>query len=100
MRPILKRAQWEGLDFAQSGLDVIPITTAPYVIEEVDPGRSITLRRDPDYWGEDVPFMRGQANFDEIRLEFFGNATAWFEAFKAGEIDAFRETSAAKWKTQ
>ena len=100
LRPILKRAQWESLDFAQSGLDVIPITTAPYVIEEVDPGRSITLRRDPDYWGEDVPFMRGQANFDEIRLEFFGNATAWFEAFKAGEIDAFRETSAAKWATQ
>ena len=100
MRPILKRAQWEGIDFGESGLDVIPITTAPYVIEAVDPGRSVTLRRDPDYWGEDVPFMRGQANFDEIRLEFFGNATAWFEAFKAGEIDAFRETSAAKWDTQ
>ena len=100
MRPILKRAQWEGVDFTRSGLDVIPITTAPYVIEAVDPGRSVTLRRDPDYWGEDVPFMRGQANFDEIRLEFFGNATAWFEAFKGGAIDAFRETSAAKWESQ
>ena len=100
LRPILKRAQWEGEDFARSGLDVIPITTAPYVIEAVDPGRSVTLRRDPDYWGEDVPFMRGQANLDEIRLEFFGNATAWFEAFKAGEIDAFRETNAGKWATQ
>ena len=100
MRPILKRAQWEGEDFTRSGLDVIPITTAPYVIEAVDPGRSVTLRKDPDYWGEDVPLMRGQANFDEIRLEFFGNATAWFEAFKAGEIDAFRETNAAKWASQ
>lgn len=100
MRPILKRAQWEGLDFAQSGLDVVPISSAPYVVEDVDPGRSLTLRRDPDYWGEDVPLMRGQANFDEVRLEFFGNATAWFEAFKAGEIDAFRETNAAKWASQ
>ena len=100
LRPILKKAQWEGVEFGESGLDVIPVTTAPYVIEAVDPGRSVTLRRDEDYWGEDVPFMRGQANFDEIRLEFFGNATAWFEAFKAGEIDAFRETNAAKWATQ
>ena len=100
LRPILKKAQWEGLDFAQSGLDVVPISTAPYVIEAVDPGRSVTLTRDEDYWGEDVPYMRGQANFDEIRLEFFGNATAWFEAFKAGEIDAFRETNAGKWATQ
>lgn len=100
LRPVLKRAQWEGLDFARSGLDVEPIGTGPYVIEAVDPGRSVTLRRDEDYWGADVPFMRGQANFDEIRLEFFGNATAWFEAFKAGEISAFRETSAAKWATQ
>ena len=44
--------------------------------------------------------MRGQANLDEIRLEFFGDATAWFEAFKAGELDVYRETNAAKWATQ
>ena len=100
MRPILKKAQWEDVEFGESGLDVVPIATAPYVVEEVEPGRSVVLRRDPDYWGEDVPFMRGQANFDEIRLEFFGNATAWFEAFKAGEIDVFRETNAAKWASR
>ena len=100
LRPILKRAQWEGVEFTRSGFDVVPITTAPYVVEAVDPGRSVTLRRDPDYWGEGIPFMRGQANFDEIRLEFFGNATAWFEAFKAGEVDAFRELNAAKWASQ
>ena len=100
LRPILKRAQWEGRDFGESGLDVVPITTAPYVIEDVDPGRSLTLRRDPDYWGADVPFMQGQANLDEIRLEFFGDATAWFEAFKAGELDVYRETNAAKWLSQ
>lgn len=100
LRPILKRAQWDGVDFAGSGLDVVPITTAPYVIEAVDPGRAVVLRRDPDYWGEDVPLMQGQANFEEIRLEFFGNATAWFEAFKAGQLDVFRETNSAKWASQ
>ena len=49
LRPILKKAQWEGLDFADSGLDVIPISTAPYVIDDFEAGRYLTLRRDPDY---------------------------------------------------
>ncbi|WP_212523166.1 extracellular solute-binding protein [Actibacterium sp. MT2.3-13A] len=97
LRPILKKAQWEGRDFTASGLDVIPISTAPYVIDDFEPGRFVSLRRDPDYWGRDLPFRRGTHNFDEIRMEFFGDATAMAEAFKAGVISAIRETSAAKW---
>lgn len=99
MRPILKKAQWEGKDFAESGLTEIPITTAPYVVADFDAGRSVTLRRNPDYWGNDLPFRRGTHNLDEIRMEFFGDATAMFEAFKAGEITSNRETSIAKWDT-
>ena len=100
MRPILKKAQWEGTEFGQSGLDVVPITSGPYVIDDVDPGRSLTLRRNPDYWGADIPFMRGQMNLDEIRMEFFGDGTAMFEAFKGGALNTFRETNAQKWDTQ
>ncbi len=100
MRPILKKAQWEGKDFTRSGLDTIPITTAPYVIESFEPGRYLSLKRDPAYWGEDVPFMQGQANLDEIRMEFFGDETAMFEAFKGGLLTVNRETNAEKWETQ
>ena len=101
MRPILKKAQWDGLDFTESGIDVIPITTAPYVISDVDPGRHVVLTRNPDYWGEGVvPYMRGQANLDEIRMEFFTDGTAMFEAFKAGILNTARETSVQKWDTQ
>ncbi|MCD1619417.1 extracellular solute-binding protein [Salipiger marinus] len=100
MRPILKKAQWEGRDFAQSGLDVIPITTAPYVIDQVVPGRTLVLKRDPEYWGRDLPFMRGQANLDELRMEFFADGTAMFEAFKAGLLNVNRENNAEKWATQ
>ena len=100
MRPILKKAQWDGTEFGQSGLDVVPITSGPYVIDSVDPGRSMTLKRNPDYWGADIPFMRGQANLDEIRMEFFTDGTAMFEAFKAGALNTFRETNAQKWATQ
>ncbi|MHA7868290.1 MAG: extracellular solute-binding protein [Salipiger thiooxidans] len=100
MRPIMKKAQWDGRDFASSGLDVVPVTSAPYVIESYEAGRYVTLRRDPHYWGRDLPFMKGQANLDEIRMEFFGDGTVQFEAFKAGELNAIRENNAEKWLTQ
>ncbi|EIE52565.1 ABC transporter substrate-binding protein [Salipiger aestuarii] len=100
MSPILKKAQWEGLDFADSGLDVIPISTAPYVIDSFEPGRHVTLKRDPGYWGKDLPFMKGQANLDEIRMEFFGDGAVQFEAFKAGTLNVMRETNAEKWQRQ
>lgn len=101
LRPILQKKQWEGVDFANSdGLQTIPVTSGPYVVAEVDPGRSVTLRRNPDYWGADIPFRRGTMNLDEVRFEFFGDETAAFEAFKTGEVNIWRETNPAKWATQ
>ncbi len=100
MRPILKKAQWEGVDFADSGLDTIPITTAPYVIADFEAGRFVSLKRNPDYWGNELPFRRGTNNLDEIRMEFYADGTAMFEAFKAGELNSNRETNAAKWDEQ
>jgi len=100
LRPILQKAQWEGKDFADSGLDDIPITTSPYVISDFDPGKFVTLTRNPDYWGKDVPFRRGTNNFDEIRLDFYLDGSLQFEAFKGGTSSSFRESNAEKWETQ
>ena len=44
--------------------------------------------------------MAGQANIDEIRMEYYGDAVAAFEAFKAGEVTTHREFNAGKWATQ
>ena len=96
MRPILQKAQWQGRDFDRSDL-VPPVGSGPYVIDKVDPGRAISFRRNPDYWGRDLPVTRGMYNFDEIRYDYFGDASAMFEAFKAGEIDVWRELVAARW---
>ena len=100
MRPILKKAQWDGKDFAASGIDDIPIGSAPYTIADFDPGRFVLLKRNPDYWGADLPFRKGTHNLDEIRMEFFGDGTAMTEAFKAGLLNTMRETNAEKWNTQ
>ncbi|MEW9921865.1 extracellular solute-binding protein [Marimonas sp. MJW-29] len=100
MRPILSKAQWEGRDFANAPLGDIPLGTGPYTITGYDAGRQVTLTRNPDYWGKDVPFRRGTHNFDRIRIDFYGDGNVLFEAFKAGEISAVREFNAETWATQ
>ena len=99
LRPILKAGQWDGVDFTQSGLNVIPIASAPYVVDEFEAGRFVSLRRNPDYWGRDLPFRRGTNVIDEVRMEFFADGTAMFEAFTAGILSTMRETSAQAWAT-
>jgi len=100
MRPILKKAQWDGVDFAESTTEIVPITSSPYVIDDFDPGRYLQLRRNPDYWGANVPFRKGTNNIDIVRLEFFGDETAAFEAFKVGEVNSNREFNVARWESQ
>jgi peptide/nickel transport system substrate-binding protein len=100
LRPILEKAQWEGVDFAESGTSIVPITSAPYTITDFEAGRFVELTRNPDYWGADVPFRRGTNVLDTIRLEFFGDETAAFEAFKTGVTNFTRETNVARWDSQ
>lgn len=100
LRPILKKVQWDDRDFTESGLETIPVGTAPYMVTDFEAGRYVTLTRNPDYWGADLPFMAGQANLDEIRLEFFGDSQAMFEAVKGGLINSHRRSNAEKWETQ
>lgn len=100
LRPILKKAQWDGVEFGDSGLDVIPIVSGEYKIADFEAGRFISFQRDPDYWGADIPFKIGTGNLDEVRLEFFGDDTAAFEAFKIGIVNTQREFNVAKWDGQ
>jgi len=96
LRPIFQKAQWQGRDFAASSM-IPPVGTGPYVIAEAEPDRRLVLRRNPDYWGANLAFNRGQNNFDTLRYEYFADSGVMFEAFKAGEITVFREPDAARW---
>ena len=98
LRPVLKKAQWEGRAFAETSLEPI-IGSGPYVVDAVEPGRSIRFTRDPDYWGADLPLMRGQANLDRIEIEYFRDAAAFWEAFKVGEVDVFHDGDPERWMT-
>jgi len=100
MRPILQKAQWEGRDIAEAGLADIPLGSGPYVVDEYEPGRFVSLMRNPDYWGRDLRYRRGTHNFDEIRIEFYGDDTVLKEAFKGGLLSYVREFNAEAWATQ
>jgi peptide/nickel transport system substrate-binding protein len=71
--------------------------SGPYVVQTVDPGHNITLKRDPNYWGRDLPVNRGYWNFDTIRLDYYRDANSQFEAFKKGLYDIRIETDPGRW---
>mgnify|MGYP001819681935 FL=1 len=85
-----------GLD--ESRLEISP-GSGPYMVDSVDVNRRIVYKRNPEYWGKDLPFNVGRNNFDEIRIEYFGDDTAAFEAFKAGEYTFRSEGDSKKWAT-
>ncbi len=74
--------------------------TSPYVVDQIKPGQQIIYRRNPDYWGWKHPLIVGQFNFDRIRIEYFGDDTAAFEAFKSGVYTFRNENSSKQWATQ
>jgi hypothetical protein len=96
--PVLPKHFWEGKDFAQPSLEV-PLGSGPYKVDRFDPGRSITYRRVADYWGRDLPTMKGTNNFDTLRYEYFRDGTVALEAFKAGQVDFRQENVAKDWAT-
>ena len=98
LRPVLSRKDWEGRDLKASAMRA-PLGSGPYEVATVDPGRSITFRKRANWWARDLPLMRGLHNFDEVKIEYFADASVMFEAFKAGAIMTFREGQAGRWMT-
>jgi peptide/nickel transport system substrate-binding protein len=76
-----------------------PLGTGPYIVSEVDPGKSVTLKRNPNYWGRDLPINRGLWNFDEVRFDYYREANSHLEAFKRGLYDLRNEHDPGRWQT-
>ncbi len=76
-----------------------PIGSGPYVVADVDLGRSVTFKYDPNYWGRGLSVNRGLWNFAELRFDYYRDANAYFEAFKAGLYDVRSELDPSRWQT-
>ena len=94
--PIFSRKWGEGRPFDEVVRDE-PIASGPYRIERTDWGKSITYRRNPDWWARDLYVRRGMFNFDRVVYKYFSDETARLEGFKAGEFDWVSENSAKNW---
>lgn len=98
LMPILSKRDWEGRDFEKTTLAPI-LGSGPYVMSEIKAGESIVYRRNPGYWGRDLPINRGFWNFDLVRFDYFRDSTATFESFKKGLVDIRAETDPTRWST-
>ncbi|GAB3349145.1 extracellular solute-binding protein [Chromohalobacter beijerinckii] len=96
--PVLPKHYWDSRDFAAPTLDK-PLGSGPYAVESLSPGRRIVYQRVEDYWGRDLPINRGRHNIDRLVYDYYRDQTVALEAFKAGNLDLRRESSAKNWAT-
>jgi microcin C transport system substrate-binding protein len=98
--PIFSKAHYlaNNLDMEESTLTPY-VGSGPYMFDRMDVGKTLVYRRNPDYWGADLPINRGQGNFDTLRIEYYADYNAAFEGFKAGNYTFRNEASSISWAT-
>jgi microcin C transport system substrate-binding protein len=102
---VMPKHWWEGSDSAGRKRDITtttlepPLGSGPYRIKEFVAGRSIVLERVKDAWANGLNVNIGHNNFDQVRYEYFRDATVALEGFKADQFDYRRENSAKNWMT-
>jgi peptide/nickel transport system substrate-binding protein len=99
LMPVLAKHAVNPETFEETSFDP-PVGSGPYRITAVKPGDSVTMTRDPNYWGRDLPIYRGLWNFDKVRFDYYRDANSYFEAFKKGLYDVRAEQDPSRWATQ
>jgi len=98
LMPVLPKHLIDRDKFENASLEK-PVGSGPYIFAQVEVGKSVTLKRDPNYWGRELAINRGRWNFDDLRFDFYRDDSACFEAFKAGLYDIRIESDPARWQT-
>lgn len=96
MMPIYSKAQLSEQEFDKTAHTAM-IGSGPYMVQSHDMGRSITYIKNPQYWAADKPMFQGTWNFATIKVDYYQNAQALFQAFLAGECDIHFETNLNQW---
>lgn len=88
--PIYSKLDWKNKDFSKVTMQPI-LGSGPYLIDRIDAGRSITYKRNPHYWAQDLAINRGRYNFDKIKYVYYRNPDIAFEGFKSGQFTFHQE---------
>ena len=97
--PVLSRSYYDEVAFDRTTFDP-PLSSGPYRVERVEPGRSVVYRRVAGYWASDLPVNRGRYNFDRIRVDYYRDRDVAFQAFFSQEYDFREEFTSRNWATQ
>lgn len=76
---------------------IAPVASGPYIVEKFNIGKTITYKRNHNYWAKEHPTRKGMDNFDEITVKYYKDQTVALEAFKAGEFDFISINIAKQW---
>ena len=96
--PILSKTWFDTRDFTASTLEPL-LASGPYKVGRFSAGSYIEYERVPDYWANDLGTARGLDRFETIRIEFYQERQAAFEAFKKGAITWREEFTSITWAT-
>lgn len=97
--PIFSAAYYADRTFDESTLDA-PLGSGPYRVGDLNAGSFIEFQRVEDYWARAIGTGAGQNHFGAIRIEFYAERQAGFEAFKKGEVHWRREFTSKTWATE
>ena len=98
LMPVVPKHVVDPVTFEQTTLNP-PVGSGPYLVAQVEAGRSIAYRRNPDYWAKDLNVMRGRFNPDEVRFEVNRDTNSRFEGFKTGDIYIWSESDPSNWQS-
>ena len=96
---IVSEAYYRDRAFGETTMEP-PLGSGAYRVAKVDPGRSVTYERVPDYWAARLPLNVGRYNFETIVYDYYRDRTVLVEALKAGEFDVHEEFTSKVWATQ
>lgn len=96
--PIVSKAFYTENPFDSSELNA-PLGSGPYKVGRFSAGQYIEYDRVEDYWARDLPVNRGLYHFDTLRIEFYRDRNAGFEAFKKGNVTYREEFTSSVWAT-
>jgi len=86
----LPRHYWLERKFDATTLEP-PLGNGPYRIASLDPGRSISYEKVPNYWANDLNVTVGHFNFDRLEVIYFFDNNVMLQAMRAGVFDYYRD---------
>ncbi len=88
-----------GGDYLKAYNYKLTANSGPYILneEDIDKGKSVTLTRRDDFWGDDLEWNKGMYNFKKIRFLVVKDHELAYEKVVKGELDYFLIRKAEWW---